>query len=407
MATNNLFEQWSEAQKQMMDKWSLMAKDMTKGFGMGESIPMMPMMPFNEWYQQQRKLLENAMNPERTQQMMGDLYESYQKTMQNQLEEWMKMINQMIDVSKSMMNPYVNFGRAGQYSQVYQDMMRMWEPVLSAIRGGNPMSEGLSAMLNPASFQEMMGKLLNVNMPEALNQMATQANKMFSDYSNWVGGQTAGFTRQFPTAMPGFEHWPANMGNWFLDFQDRIEKQFGSYSTLLNQGKRGQMTTLILEAQKEYINYALKATELQQHMTTVAQKALPKTIEHFAQEYSKTNQLPEYDAFFRQYIDVLEADLVALFETPEYSKLQSDIGVSGVRVKNRLEKFMELVFEGAPFTMRSETDEIAQELQALRRRVRMLERQMKDTPAAPATAANGARPVNRSRGKKVATEPTE
>lgn len=406
MATNNLFEQWTETQKQMMDNWVSMSKNISEAFQPKGSNGDAPKLPFTDWYQKQQEFLEKSMNPAEAQKLFRESADSYRKTMQDQMDQWVKMTNQMLAQQGQAFMPFSAMPRIHQISDAYQELAKYWDPILGMIRDGMPAPAKLNEWLRPEAYQGMLTKLMEFNMPESVKEMADQATKLFTDYSQWVAGQTTGFTGSFPmnTGLPAWDNNP--FMKLMTDIQHRVETQLVPVTSMFNMGRRGEMVQLVLDAQREYVNYVMSASAIQAQMFQAGQKAMPETVEQLRKTYLETNQLPDFDTFFNTFTGILEHHLVTLFETESYSKLQNDMAVAGVKIKNRMERFMEYTFEGSPFTLRSETDELAKELQSLRRKVRMLEKKVqgmeKGTPATPVARKT---PVSRSRKKPAAEAP--
>lgn len=406
MATNNLFEQWTETQKQMMDNWVSMSKNISEVLQPKGSDGSTPKLPFTDWYQKQQEFLEKSLNPAEAQKLFRESGETYQKTMQDQLAQWSKMTNQMLTQQGQAFMPFSAMPRIHQISDAYQEMAKYWDPILSVIRDGVPDPAKLNDWLKPEAYQGMLTKLMEFNMPNSVKEMAEQATKLFSDYSQWVSGQASGFTGNFPMMGMGVPNWDNHpFMKLMTDVQHRVETQLVPVTSMFNMGKRGEMTQLILDAQREYINYAMNASAIQAQMFQAGQKAMPEAVEQLRSKYLETTQLPDFDTFFNTFTNILEHHLVTLFETESYSKLQNDMAVAGVKIKNRMERFMEYTMDGAPFTLRSETDELAKELQSLRRKVRMLEKKVQEM-AKTSPVAKPKAPASRSRKKPAAEAPT-
>ncbi|RMG68264.1 MAG: hypothetical protein D6722_12010 [Bacteroidetes bacterium] len=410
MATNNLFDQWTEVQKQMMDNWVSMSKNISDAFQPNGKNGTATKLPFTDWYQKQQELLEKSMNPAEAQKVFQDSFEGYRKTLEDQLSQWTKMTNQMLSQQGQAFMPFTAMPRIHQISEAYQEIAKYWDPILSVIRDGTPNPAQINDWLKPEAYQGMLTKLMEFNMPVSVQEIADQATKLFSDYSSWVSGQTTGFTGSFPGGMMSLPAWDNNpFMKLMTDLQHRVETQLVPITSMLNIGKRGEMVQLILDAQREYITYVMSASAIQAQMFQAGQKAMPEAVETLRKQYLETNQVPDFDTFFNTFTGILEHHLVTLFETESYSKLQNDMAVAGVKVKNRLERVMEYAFEGAPFTLRSETDELAKELQSLRRKVRMLEKKVQEMskavsaekPQPPARKT----PASRSRKKPAAEAP--
>ena len=65
--------------------------------------------------------------------------------------------------------------------------------------------------------------------------------------------------------------------------------------------------------------------------------------------------------------------MIEVLHSNEYSTLQNEVAKTGIQVKSKLDKLVELAFADFPFLMNSHADEIGKEAAALRKKVRQLE----------------------------------
>jgi hypothetical protein len=424
MATTNYFEQLAENQQKMMDSWTDYSNKVMHSFqGKGEPAQTGQEL-FSEWFQKQREVMEQSIKPEAPQETMTSALDNYKRMMDIQLaytqkwmemsqqkmknmvpgqnddwtkfftngnkmlEEWISQTNQMI---RNQMMPFMPFSmmpRMDTIGYAYQDLYKYWDQISKSIQIGNANQEMVNKWLSPDAYQGMLNKLTDFNLSDTMKTAAEHATTMFTDYTNWLSEQTSGYTQNFPK---GFA-MSSDTNPWMhlmSEIQSRIEKSYAPL-TMMNQGKQSQMIDLVREAQREYINFAIKGTEFQIRLFEAGQKALPEAINAMAEQYKKEEKLPEYDAFFNTFVSLLEAYMIEIFETEEYASLQNQMAMSGVKVKNRMDKYMELMFEGVPFTRRSETEELAKEVAELKRKLRTVEKSLKAAQSAPAPAASTA-----------------
>ncbi|MDX2284395.1 MAG: poly(R)-hydroxyalkanoic acid synthase subunit PhaE [Bacteroidia bacterium] len=429
MATSPLIDQVLDSQNKMMESWLDMSKNMMRAFEPGGMNTQRAGELFNEWYTRQQELLTKALQPEQPQDMLRQTAEQYRKLMEMQveytrkwmetarkqwdemlgsggwsaskpLEQWTNITNQILRDRVSAFMPFSSVPRMDQFTNAYQELQKSWEPIQKAIQEGWGGQDATKFWISPEAWQGVISKLTNFNLPDTMKSSADHASRLFGDYLAWVTEQTAGYTQQFPKSVGGMDFTPWT--HMLTEVQHQVEKNMSPFFHMMNQGKQRQMLELVREAQTEYLNFAVRGTELQARMMEAGQQALPEVMRMLSEQYARDQKLPDYDTFFQTFVGRLEEHLVGLFETQAYAEMQNDLSLASVRIKNRMEKFMEMLFEGAPFTMRSETIEIVQELQELRRRVRALEKQLaQDEPGAPADGQPAAK-APRSRKKSEA-----
>lgn len=439
MATTNYFEQLAENQQKMMDSWTDYSKKVMDSFqGNGEAAQTSQEI-FGEWFSKQREVMESAIQPNNPQATVTNAVDNYKRMMDVQLEytqkwmafsqsqmqqmvpgenndwtqfftnsnkmleEWIAQTNKMI---RNQMLPFMPFSmmpRMNSIGNAYQDLYKYWDQISKSIQSGVVDQDMVKNWLSPDAYQAVLNKLTDFNLSDTMKNAAEHATTMFTDYSNWLSEQTAGFTQNFPKSFA----MSADTNPWMhlmSEIQSRVEKSYAPL-TMMNQGKQSQMIDLVREAQREYINFAIKGTEFQIRLFEAGQKALPEAINAMAEQYKKDEKLPEYDAFFNTFVSLLEAYLIEVFETEEYASLQNQMAMAGVKVKNRMDKYMELMFEGMPFTRRSETEELAKEVAELKRKLRTVEKSLKAAESAPAPTAPAAS-TSSSKTKSTRTRST-
>lgn len=417
-----MLDQWTTMSKNMMNSFPCQAPDWDKGKAL-----------FEHWYEDQKQLVEKMTqvhSPEEamqkapqayqdmlnlqmdyTRKWMGlyqeyqshwsegdlsDTWKSFVKHNQKAIEGWVSQTNEII---RDAVGPFMPFSKVPRFANIgmaYDELSRYWEPILSMIQGKNSYQP---FNLSPNAFQGILNNLMNVNLPDRMQEMAQHANTLFASYNDWLTHQAAGFTKQMPNVNGSMD-----MGPWLSmmqDMQQRMQDSFAPMSQFASNGMQSEMMDLVREAQGEYMQYALEATEIQMQIFDKTQHVLPQTLETLKSQYEKSKQIPTYDQFFNLFISNLEHQLIELFETEEYASMQNEVATSSVKVKNRMNRFMEIMFRDAPFSTRSELSELAQELASLRRKVRSLEKELSALQAQPAAKP---KPASRKRSPKASAD---
>jgi hypothetical protein len=416
MANPSFFDSMVGQPQKALDTWMDFSRKMMDSFQQADKKLETPRDLFAGWYEKQRSLLEQQARHAGSPDALAQTADTYRQMMETQLEysrkwleynqqhmpellsasgskawsdlmsqnlrpmeQWISMTNELMRERFSPFLPFSSMPRMDQVLNAYQELSRYWEPMLGYIREGAGKMPDLKDWLSPEAYQDMLGRLTGLDLPQALQQAAEHASSMFASYSQWLSTQAGGFSSLFPAGSA-----PSPMMDLFSQMQAQVEKNFTPFYHLANRGKQGQMLELVREAQNEYIQFAFKSSELQMKMFEAARLALPEALQQMSAQYQADKKTPEFDAFFNLFTSILENYLIGVFETKEYAALQNEVSVSGVKIKNRVDKLMELMFEGAPFTLRSETAELAQEVQELRRKLRTLEKQLEAQQIAPA-----------------------
>jgi len=438
MATQSYFEQLADSQKKLMDSWTNYSEKVVSYLNEQGNPAKENQELFSDWYTAQRGILEQAMQPGKPEESISKATEGYQKLMQTQADytqkwitlsqeqmqnipqmeaqpsmatffsqsqdaitDWVKQTNELINKQFAPLFALNGLGRMESAQEAYKLMMPYWENILKGIQTGSFDPTRMNEWFAPDAFSQMLSKMTALDMSGMIQQAADQVQGMFQDYNSWLSEQTSGYTQYFPKNMV----WGSDDNPWFnlvSDMQQRVEKGFSSF-TMLNPGRQSQLLELISEAQREYMNFATRGATFQMKLAEAGQKAFPQAIEQLSNQYQQDQKLPDYDTFFKTFINLTEQQLIETFESEAYASLQNDLAMAGVRIKNRLDRFMEMSFEGLPFTRRSETTELVKEVAELKRRLRTLERSM-EAQAKPAAPKASTRRTTRTKKASTASK---
>jgi hypothetical protein len=433
MATLPLnYEQFLSNQNKMMDSWMDATKKMMGAFQPSEDkkeptdLMERGQGLLTDWYNEQRRIMDEAMQVNSPQAMMEKAPKAYQKMMETQLnfaEKWselyremaqgmgmqlpeMEGYNKMVKNSFGQVDNWLNTSmkffqdqlkpmmpngmgtHLDNFVSAYTQMNRYWEPMQQAIMKGITREDVLQTWMKPESYQEMVNSLMGFNPIGNLSGMVTETNKFFDGYRNWYEEQFEDGKNFLSRSMDNFT--PFDSSAWFRMFtqvNEQMNQMYSPFTVMADKSKNGETLRLSRELQYDYINFLVKITELQSHFYEVSNKVLPLTIQEQYESYQQSKTLPEYDTFFKAFVEKLEAHMIALFETEEYARLQNEVATAGVKVKNNLTRMMELNFDGMPFASRSEASELAKEIQSLRRKIRGLEKKLNEPAPQPAPKA--------------------
>jgi glutamine synthetase adenylyltransferase len=127
--------------------------------------------------------------------------------------------------------------------------------------------------------------------------------------------------------------------------------------------------------------YQTKNNQMQYMMYTTGMKAMDEMAENLYAKIRNGEDVKEFADVYKNWLNTNDKHFVQLFETPEYSKLMSEVSALQLNLKGKIEKQMEKAMEKLPIVNRSEMDELYKTIQDLKKRINSLEKQNTDLAA--------------------------
>jgi class III poly(R)-hydroxyalkanoic acid synthase PhaE subunit len=182
--------------------------------------------------------------------------------------------------------------------------------------------------------------------------------------------------------LPQFmEGRPESLMNVFHNMFSAFDKTVGRIFHVPAVGKDREKTELILRSIDDLSVYMAKNTEYQHTMYVTGMAAMEKVIGAVAEKIKKGEEIKSFEEFFDLWVTVNEKTYYALFQTPDFSRLQGEVLDSSLSVRKHLFKLMELYLYDFPIALRSEMDDLYKTIYDLRKQVKGLEKRLKDVSA--------------------------
>jgi hypothetical protein len=240
--------------------------------------------------------------------------------------------------------------------------------------------EAVDKYFSPDAYKNIVNQFMGFPNTLNISEMVEQANTFFEK-------NISQFQKGLPNVQNFMDTWAAqtqkaasmNASPYFqmvADFNEQTRQNLAPYYTVLGPTKEVKAAKILRDIQFTYVAFLVKSAEMQTMVYQAGQNALPKTLKAYYEEYQTKKELPDFQAFFNRYVNVLEGDITKVLESDAYSKLQNEVAKAGLGVKSKTDEFIELAFADLPFVMRSEANDIAQETNALRKKIRTLERRL-------------------------------
>lgn len=344
------FEKWMKIQTEFAEKWNKFFQNNTT------KAP---------W-------LTGDYAPENATKYWKDSYDAWQKWT-DEGNQWMK--KELLDKIPSTMQPHFR-----NFEEMYADFYKFWEALAKMMEFGVTGKEMLDKFFSPKDYQDFVNKFMGFKPVGNVEEALENANKFFSRYIEYVSQWT-------PNSSTISENWKQALAKWgtndlgglfnaMTEMNENLQDAIAPYLNVAGKGKEVEMIRLAREMQFGYVAFLVKSAELQAKVYEAGQYVLPDVLKNFYDEYQKTKQLPDYQSFFKKYINELEREIEEVLKSDVYSKMQNEVAKAGVGLKANAEKLAELSLGHLPFITKSEGDDIATETAALRKKIRTLEERL-------------------------------
>ena len=159
-----------------------------------------------------------------------------------------------------------------------------------------------------------------------------------------------------------------------------LEVLVNPFFAIAGTPRLAQITKLGRLVQFHYYSFLIKNAELRSKVLEASLAVWPETVKNLLEEL-ETEKTVKLDAdFFRVFMASLEERIGRLMKSDEYASVQNELSEIGVRLKAGLDDWFELMLSGMPVLTKSDEDDIAKELEALRVKVRQLSQEQKKEP---------------------------
>lgn len=388
----------------MMDFWGEQMKKMTQST-LPEGYE-----PFQQWMQMQQEFMKKLSagmaatdwmkdapgQMSKWMELQGEMgkmwTETFQKTAKEMgaklpdsqpFQESGKMWSNWFAQSQQWMkekDPVLWFPFYKQYADVYSTLYGYWEPFARMIREGVYEEEVIEKYYSQEAYRELIGKMLNFGPTDQASDLLNKGNQVlehFIEYSNEIAPTLENTMTFWDKTLDKYA--PKGMNPMFdilSDVNRYLREMLDPFYTIAGPQKEVRMMQLMRDVQFNYLSFHVKAAELQGMILEVSQLALPDALEEINERFREKKEMPEFKDFFKAFIEKLEKRVSDVLASERYTHLQNEVAKTGVTVKSRLDEMVEWSLQGLPIVTKSEEDDIAKELHALREKVRHLEEAM-------------------------------
>lgn len=359
-----------------------------------------PMNFFNNWLSSQMDLANNftgKMTQDFTQ--MSDDTKNKFGANNEMFNNWMNTMN---STYSNMSNSFTNGDAKNSFSglfnnaQNYMKMFEFWMPMMKAVQNKSYTPEMFKNMFNPSAFKSMMDGTFNMQpdyMKNMMDSMTSSSKEQF-----------AKMNEQGKAYMDNMKNMMGNVdGNAYFDKMTDMYKS--NYSNLDNaiapfmkimtpNADMKQMDTM-KEMSNEFNMYNMMNSKMQYMMYVTGTKAMEEMGTNVYAKMVNGDEMGTFSNIYQEWLNVADKNFVSLFNSEEYSKMQSELNSFGMKLKRNINLSMEKALGNLPLINRTEMDELYQTIHDLKKKITALEKANKTAVASakPVAKAEVAKPV--------------
>jgi BMFP domain-containing protein YqiC len=426
METKNLFETFTTAQKEAVEKMTSASENMQKMFtenmnsdffkkwydsqmsffNNGENKMNNPMEMFNNWMNTQMEQAKsmmgnnpmmssmpnfgNMMNMDNTNNMTA-MYQNWMNSMNNTYSEMMKNYNNMD--AKNMMSGMFN------NSEMYMNMFQLWMPMFKSMNDKSFNMDTFKNMFNAPMFKDMMDKMFNMNdftknmmaMP-GMDMMKGNMTNMMDSNKNMFDSMKANMMNMMPNNNGMF----TQAMDMYNNMNNQMNSAFAPMMKLMGNNNNTQQMNAMKELSNEFAHYQMKSTEMQYMMYNTGLKAMEELAETVYNQVRNGAEVNDFTNLYTTWLTISDKHFVTLFSTDEYSKMQAELNSFGNKMKMHINQQMEKSMANVPVVTRSEMDEAYKTIYEMKKRITMLEKQLDTETATEETAKPAAKKATKA-----------
>ncbi|MBW7844362.1 MAG: hypothetical protein H3C45_01705 [Bacteroidia bacterium] len=263
-------------------------------------------------------------------------------------------------------------------AEVYMKMFQLWMPMLKSIQDKTFTPETFQSMFNVAIFKDIMDKMFNMQ-PDFMKNMTEEAKANGYKLMDFSKSSFDNFKNMMTTSLPNANEMFKNMYDNYTKANTEMNNALAPFMKLVSAGVAKQEAENMQELVNEFNLFNMKNAQMQYMIYTTGLKAMD---DFAASIYNKVRNGEEITSFLNLYSEWLSTNdktFVSLFESDEYSTMQSGLNSFGMKLKRNIDLQMEKAFANMPLINRSEMDALYKTIYELKKRISTLEKQIEES----------------------------
>ncbi|MCB9293596.1 MAG: hypothetical protein H6559_10820 [Lewinellaceae bacterium] len=287
--------------------------------------------------------------------------------------------------------PFVGQAKAGQgklpfleaYSNWLSGFYQFWKPWASQMEAMGYEPKFIDKYFSGQAFREAVEKFPGFMPGETWTSFLNKSHQGFDKYIEFLNDidlpfdEMAAFWDKMLVRLTPLDEVPLfRLGN---NIHHYLEILANPFYAIAGTPKIMRTQKVLRDIQFNYLSFVLKNAELRGKLLESSMAVLPETIRTYMDDYETQGKVPVGVEFFQHYIDNLDKHLKVLLASDDYTHIQNEVARVGVTLKSKIDELIELSVEGLPLLTKSDEDDIAREIEALRVKLRELgDKQKKD-----------------------------
>ncbi len=263
-------------------------------------------------------------------------------------------------------------------AEVYMKMFQLWMPMLKSIQDKTFTPETFQSMFNVTIFKDIMDKMFNMQ-PDFMKNMTEEAKANGYKLMDFSKSSFDNFKNMMTTSLPNANEMFKNMYDNYTKATTEMNNALAPFLKLVSAGVAKQEAENMQELVNEFNLFNMKNAQMQYMIYTTGLKAMD---DFAASIYNKVRNGEEITSFLNLYSEWLSTNdktFVSLFESDEYSTMQSGLNSFGMKLKRNIDLQMEKAFANMPLINRSEMDALYKTIYELKKRISTLEKQIEES----------------------------
>lgn len=429
--TRELMNTWVDTQNKMVSNWKEAVEKM-QGLPKDASMLKGSMEIYKNWYEAQRELLSKSMEKSANIAIPADMMPAQMKEMlekqRNYTQAWVNAMNQMAQEQMDTMlavadNPqaatekwiayYKNWfskvtdlmgdmkmGLPGDSAKEafenmtsayksYFNAYELWQPFVKMMSDKNYDWRSYFKAVDFEKFQKQSQEMFAMISPAKFHQMSEQVSKFIEDYRKALLDSPmvapyrdilAKYTELFPM-MSGLQN-SMKFGAMQEEMMGKLQKMYAPFYKIIPPSREKEMAQIVVDMQSDLMKYQTKVAEMNYMIGNSVRQASEKLMRDLFERAKEGEMVVKsYNEFFLTWLNVLEEQMIELFKSDEFSKIQGEVLSLQLDLKTAVNKGVEYLLSPYPVVMHSQIDDLTKQVHALKSKIRALEKQLSDQSA--------------------------
>lgn len=270
------------------------------------------------------------------------------------------------------------------YSNWMSTWYDFWKPRTEHLMAMGYDEDFINRYFSVTGFRDFMKKFHDIYPAETWTVFLDRSDKAFDQYIKFLSDidlpfdEMAAFWDKMLVRFTPLDEVPLfRLGN---NIHHYLEVMANPFYAIAGTPKLLRTQKVFRDIQFYYLSFVLKNAQLRGKLLESSMAVLPETVKVYIEDYEASGKTPAGMEFFQHYIDNLDKHLKKLLASDDYGRIQNEVARMGVTLKSKMDELIELSVEGLPLMTKSDEDDIAKEIEALRVKLRELSNRQKKDP---------------------------